>query len=117
MAESAWHACGNAAELREGELAVHVVAGWQVLVTRGERGLVALNDRCPHQASRLSGGRIRRGAIMCPLHGARFDLGDGRCIGAAYPPLRLFPCRERDGVIEVFIPNTPPSLAELPGPF
>jgi anthranilate 1,2-dioxygenase ferredoxin subunit len=54
----------------EGKLAAKV-AGWYVLVARTEAGFTALNDRCTHQASLLSGGRIRRGAVMCPLHGAR----------------------------------------------
>ena len=59
-------------------------------------------------------GRIRRGALMCPLHGARFELADGRCIGGAYPALRQFPVREAAGVVEVAVPTTPPGMDETP---
>lgn len=88
--------------------------GWQVLVARVEGGFHAFNDRCPHAASALSGGRVRRGAIMCPLHGARFDLTTGQCIGGAYAPLRQFEARVRDGQVEVAIPPTLPGMEDLP---
>ena len=116
MEECGWRDLGSASDLSEGGMAVHCVAGWHVVVTRSERGLVALNDRCPHQATRLSTGRIRKGAIICSLHGAVFDLAGGRCIGGAYPDLRLFPCREVNGAIEALIPDTPPTQADLPAP-
>lgn len=90
------------------------LGGWQVLVTKGEAGYHAINDRCTHQAALLSGGRIRRGAIMCPLHGARFDLASGRCVGNAYRDLRTFPVRVVAKMIEVCVPDVPPGLDELP---
>lgn len=99
--------------LEDGSLAVRV-AGWHVLIARTENGFAALNDRCTHQAARLSGGRIRRGAVMCPLHGARFDVASGRCIGAAYRDLRTFPLRIAGGVIEVLVPDAPPGIDEIP---
>ena len=52
-------------------MAAHAVDRWLVVVARCAGKLMAFNDRCPHQATRLSTGRIRKGAIMCPLHGAR----------------------------------------------
>jgi anthranilate 1,2-dioxygenase ferredoxin component len=95
-------------------MAVHSIEGWQVAVARNGGRLLAFNDRCPHQATRLSTGRIRKGTIICPLHGARFGLADGRCIGGAYGDMRLFPCREVDGAIEVMVPDTAPTMADLP---
>jgi len=85
-----------------------------VLVARTEDGLHAVNDRCTHQAALLSTGRIRRGAVMCALHGARFELATGRCLGAAYRDLRQFALRVRDGMIEVSVPDQPPTMDELP---
>lgn len=110
-----WHPLLAESEFPEdGKLATKV-AGWYVLAARTEDGLVAVNDRCTHQAALLSGGRIRRGAIMCPLHGARFELTSGRCLGGAYPDLRTFPLRVTDsGMIEVAVPDEPPGMAELP---
>ena len=97
----------------EGKLATKI-AGWYVLVARTEDGLHAVNDRCTHQAALLSTGRIRRGAVMCALHGARFELATGRCLGAAYRDLRQFALRVNDGMIEVSVPDQPPGMDELP---
>jgi anthranilate 1,2-dioxygenase ferredoxin component len=97
----------------EGKLAAKV-AGWYVLAARTDDGFFALNDRCTHQASLLSGGRIRRGAVMCPLHGARFEVASGRCIGGTYKDLRTFPIRVSAGMIEVAVPDEPPGIEELP---
>ena len=97
----------------DGKLATKI-AGWYVLTAKTEDGYSAVNDRCTHQAALLSGGRIRRGAIMCPLHGARFDVETGRCIGGAYPCLRMFETEVTDGMIKVCIPDEKPGMEELP---
>lgn len=90
------------------------IGGWHVLIAKVDDGYHAVNDLCPHAASRLSTGRIRRGAVMCPLHGARFDLATGSCIGGAYAALRKFPLRISAGIIEVAVPDAAPSMADLP---
>jgi anthranilate 1,2-dioxygenase ferredoxin component len=97
----------------EGKLATKL-GGWHVLVGRTDDGLFAVNDRCTHQASLLSGGRIRRGAVMCPLHGARFEMASGQCIGGAYRDLRTFPLRIEGDMIEVDVPDTAPGMEDLP---
>lgn len=97
----------------EGKAAAQL-AGWHVLVARTDAGLFAVNDRCTHQAARISAGRVRRGAIMCPLHGARFELDGGRCAGGTYPALRTFALRVEDGIIEVAVPDEPPGMVDLP---
>jgi anthranilate 1,2-dioxygenase ferredoxin subunit len=109
-----WHPLIPEAEFpEEGKLATRV-NGWYVLVGKTEDGLFAVNDRCTHQAAILSSGRIRRGAVMCALHGARFELATGRCIGGAYKDLRQFALRVTDGVIEVAVPDGQPGMDELP---
>ena len=113
MSES-WHSVIAETEFpTDGKLAARI-AGWYVLIGRTEDGLHAVNDRCTHQAALLSAGRIRRGAIMCPLHGARFEMASGKCIGSAYRDLRTFPLRVTDGTIEVCLPDEAPSMEELP---
>lgn len=114
MTES-WHTLiAEAAFPDEGRLAARI-AGWHVLVLREETGAFrALNDRCTHQAALLSEGRVRRGAVMCPLHGARFDVSSGKCLGGAYPDLRVFPVRVTDDMIEVCLPDGEPGPSERP---
>lgn len=109
-----WHPlCAEAEFPDEGKLGA-LLGGWSVLVVRTDEGLRAVNDRCTHQAALLSGGRVRRGAIMCPLHGARFEVATGRCLGGAYADLRRFEVRIADGMIEVAVPNVAPGPDERP---
>jgi anthranilate 1,2-dioxygenase ferredoxin component len=100
----------------EGKVALRL-GGWHVLVARTESGFHAVNDRCTHQAAQISTGRVRRGVVMCPLHGARFELATGRCVGGAYPDLRTFPVRVVDGRIEVAVPGQAPGIGDLPVTF
>lgn len=100
--------------LAEGAVIGIKAAQWHVLLARRDGTVFAMNDRCPHAASRLSGGRLRQAAIMCPRHGARFELANGRCIGNSYPPVRTFPVREADGRIWVTLPEHGPDLSEMP---
>src|SRR5690606_32358087 len=56
----------------------------------------ALEDRCSHEDYELSAGPVdpAEGSIECVLHGARFDLRDGRALCApAYSPVAKFPVR------------------------
>ncbi|HQS69967.1 MAG: (2Fe-2S)-binding protein [Novosphingobium sp. 28-62-57] len=109
-----WHTLVSENEFpAEGKLATKL-GGWHVLVARTDEGLFAVNDRCTHQAALLSPGRVRRGAVMCPLHGARFEMNGGKCIGGAYKDLRSFPVRIEGGVIEVCVPDAAPGMDELP---
>jgi anthranilate 1,2-dioxygenase ferredoxin component len=109
-----WHSLIAEADFpEEGKLATKVGA-WYVLVGKTDDGLFAVNDRCTHQAALLSGGRIRRGAVMCPLHGARFEMASGKCLGGTYRDLRTFPLRIEGGMIEVDVPDEMPGIEDLP---
>ena len=109
-----WHTLISESEFpAEGKIATKV-GGWHVLVAKTDEGLFAVNDRCTHQAALVSTGRIRRGAVMCPLHGARFEMATGRCIGGAYKDLRTFPVRVEGGQIEVCVPDAAPGMDETP---
>lgn len=88
--------------------------GWRILIARAGGDFFALNDRCSHAASPLSTGRLRHGAIMCPLHGARFDLASGRCIGGTYRAVRSFAVRTAGDWLEIAVPAAPPGPSEAP---
>ncbi|MBF8289336.1 MAG: Rieske protein [Chloroflexi bacterium] len=48
-----------------------------VLVRQGET-VLALHDQCAHAGGPLSGGTLTDGCIVCPWHGSRYRLADGR---------------------------------------
>lgn len=76
-----------------------------VIVARGQDGqYYAVQRQCSHAALDLDGGRVRGASIVCPHHGARFDLKSGRVLGPpAYAPIAAFPTRVRDDMVEVWI--------------
>lgn len=76
-----------------------------LLIACGQDGLYyAVERQCSHAAQSLEGGRIRGASIVCPHHGARFDLKSGRVLGPpAYTGIAAYPTRERDGQVEVWM--------------
>lgn len=111
-----YHRIVPAQDVPDRSLAAFTVNGWPVLLAREEGAFHALINRCTHQAASFTpDGRVRRGAVMCPLHGARFRLDSGECLGGAgYAPLRRFPLREVDGWVEVAVPDEAPGADHLP---
>lgn len=64
--------------------------------------LSAIEDVCTHDYCPLSGGLVEAGAIVCPRHGARFDLRTGAALCApAYEPVTVFPTRVVAGMVQV----------------
>jgi len=111
-----YHRVVEAGKVEERAMLPFIVNRWPVFVCREEGKLHVLINRCTHAASALAPeGRVRRGSVMCPLHGARFKLDTGVCLGANYKPLMVFPFRETDdGWIEVAVPDAAPGAEHLP---
>lgn len=103
-------------QLAAGAIEAVDAAGWPILVARLPEGYRAVLNRCSHVAAALTEGRVRRGNIQCPKHGAMFDLNDGRCVGGAYAPLRIFAIDESDGMVVVEVPDEDPTVDDLPVP-
>jgi 3-phenylpropionate/trans-cinnamate dioxygenase ferredoxin subunit len=71
------------------------VDGTSILVCRSGGEWFAVENRCSHADQPLDCGRIRNGMIVCPAHGARFDLETGEVLGGPAPgPLRTFAVRQ-----------------------
>ena len=50
-------------------------------VARGPQGTKAVSSRCRHQLADLSEGTLdKNGCLVCPWHGARYDLGTGEMV-------------------------------------
>lgn len=113
MTETYHEICGLE-ELGVGVARTAVVNGWPILVSRTDDAVRAIINRCSHADSPLEGGRVRRGMISCPLHGARFELATGKCIGAHYRPLRTFPTRVTEDRVEVAVPDEEPGPEHRP---
>lgn len=44
----------------------------------------ATDDRCTHDGGQLVAGRLEGFTIVCPRHGARFDIRTGECFAARH---------------------------------
>ena len=69
---------GTREKLAEGESKVvdlgdPLAGGVQVVVSRIEGQVYALDTRCPHEGGRLVGGPLVEGSVLCPLHNYLFD--------------------------------------------
>ncbi len=96
-----WHEAAASGDLAD-EQGLQVQKGRdRIYLCRSQGVAHAVEDRCSHGEAVFSeSGRVRRGALLCLAHGARFDLASGRCLGAMRcPQLRRWHVREEDGVI------------------
>lgn len=83
-------------ELLPGEKTVAWDGGTAILVVNYDGDYYALEDLCSHEDFELSAGSFDpgEGTIECVLHGAKFDVRDGRALCApAYEPVAKFPVR------------------------
>ncbi len=68
-----------------------------VLLIRLNDQYFAIEDVCTHDGQPLTNGCIEEGAIVCPRHGARFDLVTGKALCMpATKPIQIFEVEVRD---------------------
>jgi nitrite reductase/ring-hydroxylating ferredoxin subunit len=92
------------AELALGSMRARVVGGRELVICHTREGVFALDNICTHAHARLSEGRLRSTRLSCPLHGACFDVRDGRVLGSpAEVPLPTHAVRVVDQTIEVAV--------------
>lgn len=85
--------CKQAQARAAGILPVEIQGVPLLVVWDGERFAVT-EALCPHDHARLSEGRLERGCLVCPRHGARFDLSSGASQpGFRLRPLKLYACQ------------------------
>jgi 3-phenylpropionate/trans-cinnamate dioxygenase ferredoxin subunit len=97
-----WIDVGNAADIPEGDYASVEVGSTFVAVFNVGGEFLAVEDVCTHDGGGLSGGVVEGDVVICPRHGARFCLRDGRAMTPpAYEPVRTYKTRVREGRVEV----------------
>ena len=79
-------------------------AGESIAVFHLEGAFYAIGSTCPHRGGPLSQGNLSGGEVICPWHGARFDIRTGAVLG---PPARegvkSYPVRVTGEDVEVEI--------------
>lgn len=78
------------------------VGGKSILLCLSEGQYFAVRNSCTHDMEPLQGGVVRKCTIVCPMHGARFNLRNGQPFGPpAFEPLETYDVRIHDGQILV----------------
>ena len=100
----AWTFVCATGELLPGEMKAvfDEATGTGIVVFNHDGSLYALEDQCSHEEFELSAGAYDAAdaTIECVLHGAKFDVRDGRALCApAYVPVAKFPVKVEHGGI------------------
>ena len=105
MGDTTWHEV-DATDLAVGEVKTVIAGARGVCLARVERGLGALDNRCPHQGGPLGEGTIEGGWLICPWHGYEYDPLTGKPPDGYDDAPAAFPIREQGGAVEVGLPRS-----------
>lgn len=100
-----WEAACPLEALREGTPKGLKLKGIPIALYKIGDSVYATHDICTHAYAHLSDGFIEDHTIECPLHGALFDVRDGKCLAVASSDLQTFPIKIADGTVSVLLPG------------
>jgi 3-phenylpropionate/trans-cinnamate dioxygenase ferredoxin component len=95
---------GPVDELPPGEMKLVEAESFGVGIYNCGGTLFAIEDRCSHDDGPVCLGAWdeEECTVVCPRHGAKFDLTSGRALSLpAYLPVRTFPVRVEEGIVKV----------------
>jgi len=67
-------------ELPQGATLCVEIDGREILLCHTADGVFAVDNLCSHAEARLCEGKLKGQKILCPLHGAAFDVRDGSAL-------------------------------------
>jgi 3-phenylpropionate/trans-cinnamate dioxygenase ferredoxin subunit len=95
-----------AAELPNGERLFIEIEGKEIVIFNIAGRLFAIGDVCTHDDGPLGDGDLEDHTIVCPRHGAAFDIRTGKVMQMpAVVDIPAYPVRVVDGQIQVGIPK------------
>ena len=99
---AAWFRVAPAASIPEGDYASVEIDGRFIAVFNVDGEFLAVDDVCTHDGEGLAGGELDGDVVICPRHGAHFSLRTGAALTPpAYEPVRTYPTRVVEGIVEV----------------
>jgi 3-phenylpropionate/trans-cinnamate dioxygenase ferredoxin subunit len=93
-------------QVPEGERIFIEVEGKSIVIFNLAGKLFAIGDVCSHDNGPVGDGEIEETEIICPRHGARFDIRTGRATSLpAVKDIPSYPVRVAEGMIEIGLPK------------
>lgn len=78
------------------------VDGLPIVICRVEGEFYAVEDRCSHDDLEIGSGELEGCELICPRHGARFDVRDGTVTAPpAIYPIETYEVSVRNGKVYV----------------
>ena len=88
-------------EVQEGQILALNIDDTPIAFTRLDGRIVAFGDVCTHDDGPLAEGTIEDDCVVCPRHGARFNLFTGKSTFPAPSPISIYQTKVVDGNIQV----------------
>ena len=95
-----------ASELPSGERLFVEIEGLPIVIFNIAGQFYAIADVCSHDDGPVGEGDLEGYCIVCPRHGAEFDVRTGKVISMpAVVDIPAYPVRVVDGIIQIGIPK------------
>lgn len=102
----------SVSEVPAGSLKGFTINGKQILIANTEGSFFAMDAVCSHMQGYLPAGRLSEKTVICPVHGAQYDIATGKVITnvpwimkiathRSATDLRTYPVEVKDG--QVFV--------------
>lgn len=96
------HRVAAISDVADGTTLRVVVEGLEVLLCNVDGKLYAVEDVCTHDGGPLDQGTLEGACVVCPRHGATFDVRTGAVVTLpAVVPLMTYPVDISDGAVYV----------------
>jgi 3-phenylpropionate/trans-cinnamate dioxygenase ferredoxin subunit len=78
-------------DIPENRVSCFNINGHNVVLSQIKGEFFALQNKCSHADQTFNKGRVRGHKLLCPLHGAIFDIRDGSVLSApAFQPVKSY---------------------------
>lgn len=90
----------------EGERVFLEIDGHPIVIFMLKGEYIATGDVCTHDGGEIGNGELDGEEIICPRHGARFNIRSGKAVALpAVTDIPVYPVRVVDGFLEIGIPG------------
>jgi len=97
---------GKASDVPAGRAEVFDVEDRKIAVFRLEDAFYAIEDICTHDGGPLAEGEIEDDEVICPRHGARFNIKTGQALTLpAVTPVESYPVRVEGNELYIGLPD------------
>ena len=94
MSDLHFIALAKTADVPENRVSCFEINGHHVVLSQVQGEFFAVQNKCSHAEQSFNTGRVRGHKLLCPLHGAIFDIRDGSVLGApAFQPIKSYPLK------------------------